>query len=303
MATIPGSYGFNLEEELLTQFQRVDINDIEYEFYSNPVSQAGSWIDMTGPPDEKKKAASLPALNDPMVRRQLSKQKIHAPWFLGTVSVIQILLLGLEFFLNWQATGQVLQTDPFNYMIGPAPGTLIKMGARFLPCMKSNTGYDTPGTTFVCPNGIMGSNNTCNLEETCAMPLWMFSAAAPNQWYRFISSIFLHGGVVHLLLNLSFQINVGFQMEREVGWWRIALIYFAGGAGGFIFGAPLSDIRIPTVGSSGALYGTKMFLYRNGSMSCARFVPKLEAYQKPLGRISENTWSSYLFISHRHVIS
>jgi membrane associated rhomboid family serine protease len=123
--------------------------------------------------------------------------------------------------------------------------------------MKSNTGYDSATVNFTCPSGEenRGTNNTCTLEPVCQLPGSTFSIANPNQWYRFLTAIFLHGGVVHLLLNLSFQVNVGFQMEREMGWWRIALIYMISGAGGFIFGAPLSDIRIPTVGSSGALYG------------------------------------------------
>lgn len=35
----------------------------------------------------------------------------------------------------------------------------------------------------------------------------------------------------------------------------MALIYMISGAGGFMFGASLSDIRSPSVGASGSLYG------------------------------------------------
>ena len=87
--------------------------------------------------------------------------------------------------------------------------------------------------------------------------------------WRFIVPIFLHGGVLHLAFNILFQIQVGFQMERDFGWWRVAAIYFLSGIFGFIFGANFAlqtsrrfsqkfrsfNQMIASVGSSGALFG------------------------------------------------
>jgi membrane associated rhomboid family serine protease len=104
-----------------------------------------------------------------------------------------------------------------------------------------------------CISGI--GNGSCTLEETCSLPPFSFDANRPNQWYRFVFPIFLHGGIIHLLFNLSFQIKAGFQLERDIGSWRIGIIYMVSGVAGFIFGAPLSDQRTTTVGASGAIYG------------------------------------------------
>lgn len=89
-----------------------------------------------------------------------------------------------------------------------------------------------------------------------------------NQWWRFFSPVMLHSGVLHLLFNLSLQIQAGFALEKvsyavmniinskDMGPIRMAFIYITSGAGGFIFGASLSDIRVASVGASGSLYGT-----------------------------------------------
>jgi hypothetical protein len=128
------------------------------------------------------------------------------------------------------------------------------MGARFTPCMKTGTGFEN--LIFECRQsyGITGSlvNGTmCVLADLCALN------GGQNQFYRFIVPIFLHGGVLHFLFNMSFQVRTGVDMERDVGTLRIALIYMASGVGGFIFGANFSGIRGMSVGCSGSLYGER----------------------------------------------
>ena len=99
--------------------------------------------------------------------------------------------------------------------------------------------------------------------------------------------MFLHGGnsrmtfffllgLVHILFNFSFQLRTGIQMERDYGSLRIAIIYFCSGIGGFIFGSNLSDIRVLSVGCSGALCKSKrviillllLFLLLDGMIAC-----------------------------------
>jgi membrane associated rhomboid family serine protease len=46
----------------------------------------------------------------------------------------------------------------------------------------------------------------------------------------------------------------GRAMEEAYGSWRIMLVYFISGIGGFIFGGNLTD-NMPSVGASGAIYG------------------------------------------------
>ncbi|KAJ3332632.1 hypothetical protein HDU76_013587 [Blyttiomyces sp. JEL0837] len=201
------------------------------------------------------------ALYSPEVRNQLAALKSHQPWFLGTVTVIQVITLIVSFVLNNQATGSVIETNPFNVMIGPSPGILIQMGARFVPCIRGGTVLR--GALIVCPDGIQsdttllnpttGQNDkVCTLEQICG--LGGFHGNAPNQWFRFVLPIFLHGGVLHILFNLLFQVRTGFQMERDFGWWRIGIIYMVSGIGGFVFGGNFNGLT-PSVGCSGALFG------------------------------------------------
>jgi hypothetical protein len=92
------------------------------------------------------------------------------------------------------------------------------MGARYLPCMKAGTGLDVKCGYFACPDGIPSKNGDggCYLEDVCSVRGSVSTNAdfVPNQFWRFFSAVMLHGGVVHLLFNLSFQTGPGFDLER-----------------------------------------------------------------------------------------
>jgi len=71
----------------------------------------------------------------------------------------------------------------------------------------------------------------------------------------FASYGFLHGGFVHLLVNMITLASLGRLVIERVGQWRFAVIYalsLLGGAAGF---AALSSAVQPMVGASGALFG------------------------------------------------
>ena len=66
---------------------------------------------------------------------------------------------------------------------------------------------------------------------------------------------FLHGGFMHLLVNMITLVSLGRLVIERVGQWRFVLIYalsLLGGAAGF---AALSSAVQPMVGASGALFG------------------------------------------------
>lgn len=66
--------------------------------------------------------------------------------------------------------------------------------------------------------------------------------------------IFLHVGVIHVLLNMVAQITAGAIVEREMGTIPYLIVYFAGGVYGFILGGNFGRVGIPSVGASGALF-------------------------------------------------
>lgn len=75
-----------------------------------------------------------------------------------------------------------------------------------------------------------------------------------TEYYRLVTSGFLHSGLLHVALNMWALYNLGPTVERSLGRLRFGLVYavalLAGAAGAVIF-TP-NDL---TVGASGALYG------------------------------------------------
>jgi membrane associated rhomboid family serine protease len=75
-----------------------------------------------------------------------------------------------------------------------------------------------------------------------------------GEWWRFITPIFLHVGIFHLIMNLIGQLRVGKGLEEQYGTFRIIPVYCLSG----IFGNLTSAIFLPAqvqVGASGALFG------------------------------------------------
>eukprot|EP00761_Pharyngomonas_kirbyi_P010438 gb/GECH01010458.1/.p1 GENE.gb/GECH01010458.1/~~gb/GECH01010458.1/.p1 ORF type:complete len:243 (+),score=20.22 gb/GECH01010458.1/:1-729(+) len=95
-----------------------------------------------------------------------------------------------------------------NPMIGPPPSTLRDFGAKVARLMRT--------------------------------PNW--------EIWRFITAWLLHGGIVHIIMNLLFQITVCLRLERYWGPFRIAPIYILSGIGGTL----LSAVFLPNVISIGA---------------------------------------------------
>ena len=230
----------------------------EYTFYPGKLSREASFETLLAQyqPAQLDKHEDKKALFNPAVREQISKIKAHRPWFLIVVCVIQVAALVASHIINAKLTGSAIEDISTNFMIGPTAGTLILMGARFAPCMKSNTGYDTVGAVFDCPKAIIGTaaGGKCNLYDICNIA-GSFSGK-PDQGYRFLTAVFLHGGWIHLIMNLSFQVRAGFDLEKDLGSFRMGVIYLISGVGGFIFGSSVnSNMNSASVGASGSLYG------------------------------------------------
>jgi len=215
--------------------------------------------------DKRQKIPSV--LYDPEVRKQLEQMKQHEPYFMYAITFIHVFMMLISLYKYYAATGQPMAPMNENVMLGPDSGVLIQLGARFLPCMR-----ETNYTYIECPPSVKSSIDTktlktlthstndaqlkntkvCTIGDVCQFGLK--EGESPNQWYRFVTAIFLHGGILHLLFNLTFQIRTGIQMERDFGTWRIMVIYMASGIFGFAFGASYSGVS-SSVGCSGSLYG------------------------------------------------
>jgi rhomboid protease GluP len=88
--------------------------------------------------------------------------------------------------------------------------------------------------------------------------LWGGNAASEVQrgeWWRMVSAIFLHNGLMHVALNMVGLYSVGMTVERIYGHKLFALIYFGSGLFGSALSLHFSAQKAVSVGASGAVFG------------------------------------------------
>jgi membrane associated rhomboid family serine protease len=76
-----------------------------------------------------------------------------------------------------------------------------------------------------------------------------------GQWWRILTGAFLHGGLIHIGVNMMSLWFLGRFIEFALGPWRMLVVYMvslvAAGLGVVYFSDPMT----PTVGASGAIFG------------------------------------------------
>ena len=234
-----------------------------------------------------------------------------------------------------------------NLWIGPRPVDLIRLGAKFSPCMRVDTfgivarnfkifaddslvcclngnnigatlskqcGGINAGlastnsscanntvvqnyTSVVLPNyfrpcclSIVGDCNVTSKEEctarkgyfhetadnckqvNCLKDICGFNGAyigsqtglpyqpTANQFWRWVMALFVHLGVIHLVLVLPIQLYIGIKIERTIGWLRVGLIYIISGVGGNIVSGVFAPYEV-NGGSTPAIFGMLGVLY------------------------------------------
>ncbi len=76
----------------------------------------------------------------------------------------------------------------------------------------------------------------------------------PSDWAPFLTNIFLHGGWLHVILNMWTLWIVGPAVEDRLGPARFALFYlFCGVAAGLAHALANPDSVMPALGASGAI--------------------------------------------------
>lgn len=84
---------------------------------------------------------------------------------------------------------------------------------------------------------------------------WIYGpSVADGEWYRIVTGAFLHGSILHVVLNMFVLWQLGTVLETSIGSLRFGLIYAVSivwGSAGALIASPLS----PTVGASGGVFG------------------------------------------------
>ncbi len=96
---------------------------------------------------------------------------------------------------------------------------------------------------------INGTSNRIYAEGVLFGPL-----VAEGEWWRLFTSMFLHYGPIHLLMNMLALWWVGGAVEQALGRGRYLLLYLVSGLAGSA-GALIASPNALTVGASGALFG------------------------------------------------
>lgn len=79
--------------------------------------------------------------------------------------------------------------------------------------------------------------------------------ALEGQWFRLVSSVFLHANWLHIGFNMYVLYILGPPLERVLGHGRFLTLYLLSGVGGAVASYWFSPIRTLSVGASGAIFG------------------------------------------------
>ena len=119
-----------------------------------------------------------------------------------------------------------------------------------------------------------------------------------NEYYRFITSVFLHADTDHLLSNMLVLFFLGNSLESNLGHLKYVILYFLSAIGGNILSS-IYEINfgsmIMSVGASGAIFGVMaavfvLIIVRGGrwnSISFSRMLLMI-IYSLYSGFVSEN---------------
>ncbi|WP_431883045.1 rhomboid family intramembrane serine protease [Micromonospora gifhornensis] len=127
-----------------------------------------------------------------------------------------------------------------------------------LVSIASDRGGDAAagGTGF---GGLMGGSTPLT-EWGAVLGRAMFldgsiGGVAEGQWYRLVTAMFLHYGILHLLLNMWALWVLGQSLEAVLGPLRFATLYFIAGFGGNVAVYVFSPPNQMSAGASTAIFG------------------------------------------------
>lgn len=88
-------------------------------------------------------------------------------------------------------------------------------------------------------------------KQSSLIPL----AVGQDQYWRILTSGFLHYGVIHIAVNMLSLYFIGPPLEQVLGRWRFLVVYLVSLLGGSTAVMLLSDEKVMSAGASGAIFG------------------------------------------------
>jgi membrane associated rhomboid family serine protease len=118
----------------------------------------------------------------------------------------------------------------------------------YLITASQGGGFNAPGGALFDRFVLVGSNAHLGLFAPFG------DLAHDHQWYRLVTSMFLHGSILHIAFNMYALWVIGTPVEQYLGRARYLGLYFVSGLAGGA-GAVLQAPFQPVVGASGAIFG------------------------------------------------
>jgi membrane associated rhomboid family serine protease len=119
-------------------------------------------------------------------------------------------------------------------------------------------------------NGTYSGGQLVTGPPTASIPPGLPAAGVTHgEWWRLITSAFLHYGPLHLALNMVSLYFAGSILEQVIGRWRYVLLYLVSGLAGAA-GALYWSPNAATAGASGAIFGilgALLVLERRGNIA------------------------------------
>lgn len=157
---------------------------------------------------------------------------------------------------NNQTVVKGVQTNSFRTMASGANEyvTMALVGANVLVALAV---FATGGDLFGSRRAVTGINRVCRIPAGDLLNDGALNGCAVadlDQWWRIVTSGFLHAGLMHLGFNMFILWTLGQQLESAMGRARFGALYGGSLLAGSM-GALVVEPDALTVGASGAVFG------------------------------------------------
>jgi membrane associated rhomboid family serine protease len=140
--------------------------------------------------------------------------------------------------------------------VGHQCAECVGEGAKSMPRVRTpNSGRPIVTYVLIAANVVMYGLQQMNADVYRQFVLQADVIAYYDQYYRLLTSGFLHAGVTHILFNMFALYFTGPALERMLGPLRFTGLYVLSLLGGSVLVYLLTPAGQPTLGASGAIFG------------------------------------------------
>jgi membrane associated rhomboid family serine protease len=132
---------------------------------------------------------------------------------------------------------------------------------QFYDALRARTAYTIATPILIALNVVvfalmvLGSGSLGDPQTLIGWGASFGPLTTNGEWWRLFTAMFVHTGLVHLLVSVASLLSIGFILERAVGPVALAAVYVASGLIGNVVSLWSAPALSVTAGSSGAVLG------------------------------------------------